>query len=123
MKSKIYNIICILAGINIAIFGANKLFPFMDYEMNEVQIKMTAAFMTIKWLMPLIGVGEILGGIAIVFRKTRTLGALILFPIVVGIILHGLVIDSAGLLFGVIFLAIVLWIMWQNREKLLNLLK
>ena len=66
------------------IFGANKLKVFlpMPEKMAPEQLKVMEAFGTISWLMPLAGVAEILGGILMIFPKTRALGAIVIFPII-----------------------------------------
>lgn len=37
--------------------------------------------------MPLVGFAEVIGGVLIILPRTRALGALIIFPVMVGIIL------------------------------------
>lgn len=34
--------------------------------------------MTISWLMPLVGLFEIIGGVLVIFSKTRVLGAIVI---------------------------------------------
>lgn len=123
MKEKILNIVFILTGVLMIVFGLNKLYQFMPMpEMTDYQMQMINAFNTIKWLMPLVGVAEILGGLFFLIPKTRTLGSLILFPILVGIVLHGLIIDNSGLVIGLLFFVIVLYSMWKNQNKLKQLI-
>jgi hypothetical protein len=76
-----------------------------------------AAFNEISWLMPLVAVAELLGGLLIMLPKTRALGALILFPIMVGILLVNTLVDTSGLIMVVVLSAILGWIMYENRYK------
>jgi uncharacterized membrane protein len=82
-----------------------------------------AAFMEIVWLMPLVGTAEVLGGVLIIIPKTRALGALIIFPIMIGILLTNIIQDSKGLPFALVLAAILIWIMYENRAKYLPLIK
>lgn len=41
----------------------------------------------IKWLLPLIAVAEIIGGILVIISKNKALGAIIIFPVMVGVLL------------------------------------
>ncbi|MDZ7612727.1 MAG: hypothetical protein U5K51_02610 [Flavobacteriaceae bacterium] len=50
------------------------------------------------------------------FRKKRALGAVILFPIVVGIILTHLFVDTSGLPIAIVVAAILGWIIYENRD-------
>ncbi|WP_460687896.1 hypothetical protein [Niabella aquatica] len=56
--------------------------PLHD-DLPDALIKDNAAFLEISWLLPLIGLGCLL----IRFPKTRTLGVLLVFPVMVGILL------------------------------------
>jgi hypothetical protein len=55
--------------------------------MPENLMKLMTAFMEIGWLMPLIAVAEIAGGILFITNKYRALGAIIIFPVMIGILL------------------------------------
>lgn len=69
--------------------------------------------------MPLVGIVEIVGGLLFIFPKTRALGAIIILPVMVGIILHVFTKDQSSMgmgIAGVLFL-INLWIIIDNKEK------
>ncbi len=95
----------------------------MPENMPEKMTKAMAAFTEIGWLMPLVGVAEVVGGLLLIFPRTRALGALICFPIMVGIALTNMVQDTSGLPLVAILLAILGWIMYENRAKYLPLIK
>lgn len=100
------------------IFGANKFGHFIPMDnLTPVQIATFGHFGAITWLMPLVGAGEILGGLALAYPKTRALGAIMLFPIVLGILLHNLTMDMSGLGMGAGLFAILAWIIYDNRAK------
>ena len=129
MKTSVKNILLfvlsLLFGLMFINAGLNKFFNYMPMPENmpEKMQKAMAAFMEIGWLMPLVGAAEVVGGVLIIFPKTRALGALIIFPIMVGILLTNIVQSTSGLPIALILSAILVWIMYENREKYLPLIK
>ena len=91
----------------------------MPPDMPEALLKDMGAFMEVSWLMPLIAVAEIVGGILFIIPKFRALGAIIIFPIMIGIVLIHLTVAPSGLVFGLVLFAINLWVIFENREKYL----
>lgn len=75
------------------------------------------ALMEITWLLPLIAAAEILGGLFILQPKTRALGALIIFPVMVGVLLTHVFVDPSQLIMVAVIWAILGWIIYDNREK------
>ena len=60
---------------------------------------------------------EILGGLLFIFPKTRALGAIVILPITIGIILHNAVFMPEGLAIAGPFFLINLWMIGDNWEK------
>lgn len=119
MKQKVLNIVSALFGLLLLNGGLNKFFNYMPVpeDMAEEMIKDFTAFIEIVWLMPLIAVAEIVAGILIIFPKTRAFGAVVIFPVAVGILLTHIFVDPSGLIMALVIWAILLWIMYENREK------
>lgn len=117
MKNKILNVVCILFALMMVNSGLNKFFNYMPMpELSEEMMQVMGAFMTIKWLLPLVAIVEIVGGILFVIPKYRALGAIIILPVMVGIVVHHLVLDVAGVGMGLVFFLINLWAIWENQE-------
>ncbi len=112
-------IVAALFGLMFINAGLDKFLHYMPMpKLTPEQQEIFSAFGKIGWLMPLVGIAEFLGGLLFIFPKTRTLGALIIFPIMIGILAHLFTHDPTGLpIAGVLFL-INLWMLWDNREKL-----
>jgi uncharacterized membrane protein YphA (DoxX/SURF4 family) len=93
-------------------------------KMTDEQVKIYAAFTEIGWLMPLVGVVEIVGGILFIFPKTRALGAIIILPVMVGIFLQNVYRDPSqmGIGMSIVLLLINLWVILDNKEKYRNLI-
>lgn len=119
MKNKITFVLSLLFGLMFINAGLNKFLNYMPMPENlpEKMLKAMNAFMEIGWLMPLVGAVEVLGGLLIIIPKTRALGALMIFPIMVGIVLTNIVQDYSGLPIAGVLSAILIWIMYENREK------
>ncbi|MBD3661614.1 MAG: DoxX family protein [Arenibacter algicola] len=125
MKNRIIFILSLLFGLMFTNAGLNKFLNYMPVPDNlpEKMIKVMTALMEITWLMPLVGFVEILGGILFIIPKTRALGAIVIFPIIIGILLTNIFSVPAGLPIGIILLLINLWIMYKNRGKYLSLVE
>ena len=119
MKSKILTVLSALLGLMLLNGGLNKFFNYMPVpeDLDPELMKDFDALMEITWLMPLIAIAEIIGGALLIFPRTRALGALILFPVLVGILLTHIVVDPSQLVIAIIMWAILLWIIFDNREK------
>lgn len=125
IKRKILFVVALLFGLFFINSGLNKFFNYMPMpkDLLEKMIRAFGAFMEIGWLMPLVGIAEIVGGLLIIFPRTRALGALIIFPVMVGIVLTNIVQDKSGLPIALVFSAILVWIMFENKNKYLPLIR
>lgn len=125
MKKKIFWVIYLLFGLMFINSGLNKFFNYMPMpeSLPDKMMKAMTAFMEIGWLMPLIAVAEIVGGILFITNKYRALGAIIIFPVMVGIILTHIFIAPSGLPMALILLAIEFWVLIDNREKYLPMIQ
>ncbi|MDC6385827.1 DoxX family membrane protein [Flagellimonas taeanensis] len=119
MKNKILFILALLFGLMFANAGLNKFLNYMPMpeEMPEALLKDFQAMMEISWLLPLVGLAELIGGILVIIPKTRALGALIILPVMVGILLVNTVVDTSGFVIALVLAIILGWIMYENRYK------
>ena len=124
MKAKILFVLCLLFGLMFINAGLNKFFNYMPMpkDMPESMTKVMAAFMEIKWLMPLTGAVEVVGGILIIFKKYRALGAIIILPVMIGILLTNIVNAPSGLPLALAMMAINVWAIIENRGKYLPMI-
>jgi len=125
MKKKILFVASLLFGLIFINAGLNKFFNYMPVpvDLPENLVKMSAAMMEIGWLMPLIAVAEIAGGVLFITNKFRALGAIIIFPVMAGILLTHFTVAPSGLPLPLVLLVILIWGMIENREKYLPLIK
>lgn len=125
MKKKILFGVYVLFGLMFMNSGLNKFFNYMPMpnDLPENMIKMMTAFMEIGWLMPLIAVAEIAGGLLFITNKYRALGAIIISPVIIGILLTHIIVAPSGLPIALILAAINIWAIIENREKYLPMIK
>ncbi len=125
MKKKILFVISLLFGLMFINGGLNKFLNYIPVpdDMPEAMVKLTEALMSINWLMPLVAVVEIVGGILFIIPKFRALGAVVIFPIMVGIVLTHTINEPSGFPMALVLLLINLWVIFENREKYLPMIK
>ncbi len=125
MKKKIMFILCLLFGLMFINAGLDKFFHYMPMpeDVPEKMMKAFGAFTEIGWLMPLVGFAEVLGGVLFIIPKTRALGALVILPVLVGILLTNSFAAPSGLPIVFILLAICVWVIYENRQKYLPIIK
>ena len=95
----------------------------MPEDLPEKLMSAMTAMMEIGWLMPLVGIAEILGGILFIIPKTRALGAVVIFPIMIGIMLTHTLQAPSGLPIAIALFAINLWVIYENKEAYQHMIK
>jgi uncharacterized membrane protein YphA (DoxX/SURF4 family) len=125
MKKKMLLTVSILFGLMFINSGLNKFFQYMPMpkDIPAGMIKLMTAFMEVSWLLPLIAVAEIVGGTLFIFGKTRALGAIVIFPVMIGIILTHIFYAPSGLPLVLVLFAINIWVIIENREKFLPMIR
>ncbi|WP_342646816.1 DoxX family membrane protein [Mucilaginibacter sp. CSA2-8R] len=121
MKNKILFVVCLLFGLMFINAGLNKFFNYMPMpkDMPASMQKLMAAFMQIGWLIPLVGFVEVVGGVLVIFNKYRALGAIMILPVMVGILLVNIFNAPSGLPLALVLLAINIWMIIDNYKKYL----
>ncbi len=123
MKSKILFVVSLLFGLMMVNSGINKFLNYMPMpEVPKAAGELMYGFIQSGWLFALIAIAEIIGGVLISIPKFRALGAIIIFPVIVGIVLFNVVLAPAGIIMSVVLFAINVWIIIENRNKYLHLI-
>ncbi len=117
-------IIFTLFGLAFIFFGTAKFINIIPTpELTEAQLSITAALVKLKWLIPLVGTMEIIGGLLVAIPKTRALGAIILLPILIGVFLHHKTLDPSGAPMAAVLGLIDIWIIADNWKRYLPMVK
>lgn len=118
------NILCVLFALMFINAGLDKFFHYMPVPpADEAITKLYEAIGTISWLMPLVGTVEVVGGLLFLFPKTRALAALIILPVMVGILVHTATFFPSGLLIVILMFVVLLWVIasnWNRYKILIN---
>ncbi len=125
MKSKIMFVLCLLMGLMFINAGLDKFFHYMPMpkDMPEKMVRVMAAFKEIGWLMPLVGAIEVIGGLLFIIPRTRPLGAIVILPVLTGILLSNISMAPSGLPIVFVLIAILLWVIIDNREKYMPMIR
>lgn len=116
-------IVFLLFGLMFINSGLNKLFHYLPTpELSEELTRVNQAFDTIAWLLPLVGIVEVIGGILSIIPRTRPLGLIMLFPIMIGVMCQHIFYAPEGLPFAGAFLVVNLWGIFEHRNKYLSLI-
>ena len=123
MKKKITFIVSLLFGLMFINAGLNKFLNYMSVpdDLPENMVKLMGAFMEIGWLMPLVGIIEVLGGLLFIVSRTRELGAIVIFPVMIGILLTHIISAPSGLPIALVLFGINVWVIYENRARYLPL--
>lgn len=92
-------------------------------EMPENLMKIMNAYTQIGWIFPLIAIAEILGGLLFIIPRTRALGAIIIFPVMMGILLTHIVNIPDGLIFSIVLMLVNLWVIMENWQKYVPMIR
>jgi putative oxidoreductase len=124
MKKKILFVLSLLFGLGYINSGLNKFFNYMPVpdDLPQEMVRVFTAFMEISWLMPLVAIVEIIGGVLFIPGKFRALAAIILFPISVGVLLVHSTVAPSGLPIALFIMAINIWVIIENRRKYLPMI-
>ncbi len=125
MKNKILIILGVLFGLTFINSGLNKFLNFIPQpeNMSKDLTYLISSLKNIGWVMPLLGSIEILAGFLFMLPKYRALGAVMMFPVMVGIMLTHTFTDTSGLPVAVVLFAINLWVIVESREKYLPMIR
>lgn len=98
--------------------GLNKLLNYIPVPDNipEDTMKMIKAMEEISWLLPLIGITEILGGILFIIPRLRPFGAVFITPLMIGILAQHFTLAD-NIILPIILSAILLWVIIDNYQK------
>lgn len=124
MKNKALFIVRILFGLFMANSGLSKFTHHMSTpEVPEAADNLMNAFAESGWMIPLIAIAEIVGGILIAIPKYEAIGALILLPVFIGIVLFNIVLAPDQAIMSIVLFIVLGWILFENKnkyEKLIN---
>lgn len=116
MKSKIFKILRLILGVFIIVFGLNKFLNFMPaFELSAEGNAYFSALTTSKTFV-LVGIVEILAGIAFITNKFGALLALILMSVSVNAVLFHIILDPASIPGALVLLTLNISVLYSYRD-------
>lgn len=117
-------VLYLLFGLMFIHAGLNKFLNYMPMpELTPSQAAFFQAFASITWMIPLVAVIEIIGGMLIIIPRTRALGAIVILPVMVGILIHHIFLDQSGLIIAIVLMAINILAIYDNWNKYESLVR
>jgi putative oxidoreductase len=125
MNSKIFMVIRIILGLLLLAFGLNKFLSFLptQHVMSETAGAYFGALVSVKLIPHLVGIVEVLAGLALILNKYGALMALILMSVSVNIVLFHITLDPGGIALGLAILILNIIVLYGYKDKYKDLLK
>ena len=119
---KAENIVRILLGLLLVIFGPNKFFHFIAMEPGSIEGGLTMNAFVGMGIITIVGVLEVIGGAFLLANKQIGVALFFLAPIAFCAFLFHLVLDPQGIAGAVFFLLATTFLMYCHKEKFMALL-
>lgn len=106
-------------GLTFVYAGLYKFFPFLPVPafIESVQQRVMLAFSDMPWLMPLLAAVELIGGLLFLVPRTRAFAAVMLLPVIVGIVLHNITVDPRSLFIAIGVGAVECWVLVRHHDQ------
>jgi uncharacterized membrane protein YphA (DoxX/SURF4 family) len=100
--------------------GLNKLFQYLPLPegMPDKAMAFMGAMEATGYMMPLLAIAEIVGGILFALPRFQALGAVILMPITINIAFFHTMLDPSTMALGWVIFLINVAVLFVNRQKL-----
>lgn len=117
MNSKVFTVVRLLLGVFVLVFGVNKFANFLPMpELNADAGAYFGALANSKTLA-LVGIVEIIAGLALILNKYGALLSLILMSISVNAFLFHAVLDPAGIGGAAVLLVLNIAVLFGYKDK------
>ncbi|MEC7771034.1 MAG: DoxX family protein [Bacteroidota bacterium] len=125
MQKNINKIIRIVLGLALILFGLDKFFQFLphDHVMTEEFIAAYKGLLANKFIMPTVGVVELLSGILLVAGRWVIVALLAMIPIAFGILGFHFAVDIQGILLGAVITVMLLYLLSGHFSNIGYLIK
>jgi len=115
----------ILLGLGFTIFGLNGFLHFIPEPktaMPENVAALMGGMMKSGYMFPLIFSTQLLAGVLLLFNVFVPLALVLLMPVLVNIIAFHIFLQPAGIVPGVVFMVLELYLAWVYRKAYLPML-
>ena len=109
-----------LMGLPLAVFGTNAFFNFIPpppAPLPEGAMAFAGALMNSGYMMPLIGITQLIVGLCLLMNRFVPLALVLFAPFVVNSIGFHVFLEHSGLPMALVFLAMELYLAWVYRDS------
>ena len=122
MKSKFTQIVRILLGLILIVFGANKLYSFIPLPQPPQHAgEFMSSLAATGYVLPVIAVFEIIIGLMLLFRIWVPFALVLLVPLSLNILLFHLFLDVPGIIAALVVVALNGILLYKHRIKYMPL--
>ncbi len=121
MNSTFTNILRILLGLCLLVFGLNKFIGFIPIEMPTAAANFLESLKNTGYVFYLVAIIEILVGVLLIFKKWVPFALIILAPISINILLFHLFLNISGSLIAILIVIcniILIYKYWKAYRPL-----
>lgn len=97
MNSKVFMVVRILLGLFVLVFGLNKFLDFMPMPEMSAEAGTYFGALTSAKTLTLVGIVEVVAGLALILNRYGALMALILMSVAVNAVLFHAMLDPGGI--------------------------
>jgi putative oxidoreductase len=125
MRKNINKVIRIVLGLALILFGLDKFFEFLphDHVMTDEFVAAYKGLLANKFIIPTVGVVELLSGILLVIGRWVIVAMLAMIPIVFGILGFHFAVDIQGIFLGALITLMLFYLLSLHYSKIINLIK
>lgn len=112
------HVIRVLLGLAFLVFGLNAFINFIpqpEEPMPERVMKFSVALMESGYMMQLIGLTQLLSGLALLANRFVPVALIALFAFMVNSVAFHIFLERSGLMMSLVFMALVLYLAWVHR--------
>ena len=122
MNSKVFMVVRILLGLFVLVFGLNKFLDFIPMEEMSTDANTYFTGLTLAKTMALVGVIEIVAGLALIFNKYGALMAIILMSISVNAVLFHAILEPGTIPGALVLLVLNVIVLYGYKDKYKDIL-
>lgn len=124
MNSKFTQIVRILLGIILIVFGANKIYTFIPLPQPPAEASdFLDSLMDTGYMLTLIAILEICIGLMLILKLWVPFSLLVLVPISVNILLFHLFLDVPGIGAAIVVVALNAILLYKSRKRYVPLFR
>lgn len=109
-----------LLGLPLVVFGLNLFFNFIpqpEVQLPEKAATFVGALVTSGYMMPMIGLTQLIVGVLLLVNRCVPLALLLFAPFIVNSVAFHVFLETSGLPMACVFLAVHLYLAWVYRAS------